>query len=80
MPYIEKAFAGEVSVLPDFQYDAKKTVQKGRNPWIRSHLYPVKDENGEIQNVVMMYEDLTERKQAEEALREERKRTQVNIE
>ncbi len=68
MPYIEKAFAGEVSLLPDFQYDAKKTVQKGRNPWIRSHLYPVKDEKGEIQNVVMMYEDLTERKQTEDEL------------
>ena len=69
MPYIEKAFAGEASSLPEFEYDAKKTVQKGRKPWIRSHIYPVKDENGDIRNVVMMHEDTTARKQAEEELK-----------
>jgi signal transduction histidine kinase len=35
---------------------------------VRTHLYPVLDENGEIKNVVDVEEDITERKQAEERL------------
>ncbi len=70
IPYIEKAFEGETATLPEFEYDVRKVAQKGRKLWIRSYIYPVKGENGEIRNVVMMHEDITERKQAEIALQE----------
>jgi len=69
IPYIEKAFEGETATLPEYEYNARNTVQKGRKLWIRSYIYPVKDENGEIQNVVMIHEDITERKQAEAELK-----------
>jgi len=69
MPYIEKAFEGETAILPEFEYNVRKTVQKGRKLWIRSYIYPVKDDNGEIQNVVMIHEDITERKRAEAELK-----------
>jgi len=68
MPYIKRGFAGETLSLPPFEYDPVKTkvVQKGGKRWIQSLMYPVKDENGEIQNVVMMHEDITERVQYDE--------------
>lgn len=69
MPYIERAFAGEAISLPPFEYDALETTRTGgRKRWIQSYIYPVKDKNGEIQNLFMMHEDITERKRAEEAL------------
>ena len=79
MPYIERAFAGEALSLPPFEYDPWKTVKKGRKRWIQSHIYPVKGENGVIRNVVMMHEDITERKRAEEALITERERLEAII-
>lgn len=70
MPYIERAFAGETTSLPPFEYDARRTVQKGEKRWVQSYIYPVKGESGEIRNVVMMHEDITELKRAEDKLKE----------
>lgn len=79
MPLIEKAFAGEFVTLPIVEYDSGAALEnleimnvKGRKPWIHTNLYPVRDENGEILDIVSMYEDITERKQAEDRLRQER--------
>ncbi len=71
MPFIKRGFAGETLSLPSFEYDPvkAKVVQKGRKRWIQSLMYSVKDENGKIMNVVMMHEDITERKNAEENIR-----------
>jgi signal transduction histidine kinase/CheY-like chemotaxis protein len=73
MPLIEKAFAGEPVNLPPIKYDAANTLKglgftnaKMRNPWIQGRFYPVKSADGEILNIVSIYEDITERKQAEE--------------
>jgi len=66
MPYIERGFAGETLSLPPFEYDPVKTVEKGKKRWIQSHIYPVKDKSGEIRNVIMMHEDISERKEREE--------------
>jgi PAS domain S-box-containing protein len=76
MPLFERAFAGEPVILPPIEYDAGRTLEDleitsegGSKRWIQCHLYPVKGANGEILNVVLMYEDITKRKQAEEELR-----------
>ncbi len=76
MPYIERGFAGESVLLPPLEYDAADTVQtleisdaKGRKRWILSRIYPLIDERGQIQNVVMQHEDITERMRVEETLR-----------
>lgn len=70
MPFIEKAFAGEAVIIPTSEYDVKDNFGKGFKKWVQAHVYPIKDSIGKIVNVILVHEDITERKQAEEALRE----------
>jgi len=71
-PLVEKAFQGEPVVLPPIQYSAQQTTEDFdlppmdvRTPWIRCHLYPVKDEDGNVDFVVNTYQDITDIKNAE---------------
>jgi len=83
MPYVKRAFAGEALSLPPFEYEPKKTRAtriKARKRWIQSRIYPVKGKNGEIRNVVMMHEDITERKRAEEKLKQYSERLEEMVE
>ncbi|GAC1632759.1 MAG: hypothetical protein NVS4B2_17840 [Chloroflexota bacterium] len=69
MPYILRAFAGEVVDLPTIKYEPDKTmVIEGSSPyrWVRAAMYPVKDESGVIQELVLVHEDITEQKEAED--------------
>ncbi len=75
MPFIEKAFKGGSVVLPVVAYDASATVDKlsvggagGKSCWIQLRLYPIKNEKGEVVNVVGIEEDITSRKQAEQEI------------
>ena len=71
-PLVEKAFQGEPVVLPPIQYSAQQTTEDFdlpamdvRSPWIQCHLYPVKDEQGNVDFVVNTYQDITDIKYAE---------------
>jgi len=75
MPYIRKGFAGEAAAIPPIMYDPNETIpdrSSHREPqrWVRAFIYPVKDERGNVREVVLMHEDITEHKRAEDALRE----------
>jgi len=77
---IDRAFAGEHVVLPPVQYDGNRTIAEVGmggveglgSPVIQCHLYPVKDENGDLEYVVNTYVDLTELRRAEQEAREQR--------
>jgi PAS domain S-box-containing protein len=78
MPLIEKAYKdGESVILPSIQYDPLEMMKEsgfdkpsGRKRWIQCRIYPTKDEGGRLSNVVHIIEDITERKQVEESLKE----------
>lgn len=70
MPFIEKAFAGEAVIIPTSEYDVKDNFGKGLKKWVQAHVYPIKDSIGKIVNVILVHEDITKRKLAEEGLRE----------
>ena len=65
--YIEEALSGKVVETPEIEFlspfSDEATV-------VKSRLFPVFDPDGELTNVVVMHEDITERMKAEEALRE----------
>jgi PAS domain S-box-containing protein len=67
--YLEKAFSGEAVFIPAAEYDAHKTLGIGTIRWVQAHAYPVKNEGGDIRIVVLMHEDISERKQAEEKIK-----------
>ncbi len=72
MPYIEKGFAGEATEIPPIVYNpADNPVVTGpvRDRWVRAHIYPIKDERGRIDGIVLMHEDVTEKKRIEDAIR-----------
>lgn len=61
MPYVERGFAGETVEMPPVAYDTPDSLKSGRKRWFQARIYPIKDELGRIRNVIMMYEDITER-------------------
>jgi PAS domain S-box-containing protein len=71
MPYISRGFAGEAAVIPPIMYDPEETIpdrttHKEPKRWVRAFIYPVKDAAGKVREVVLMHEDITERKRVEE--------------
>ena len=72
MPLIEKGFNGEAAELPAINYNpADNPVARGptNDRWVRAHIYPIKDEAGAINDVVLVHEDVTEKKHIEDAIR-----------
>ncbi len=69
--YMKEALSGKTVETPEIEfispYEDKRTVT-------RSRLFPIFDAAGKLTNVVVMHEDITGRKRAEEALRESERR------
>src|SRR5215212_2974069 len=72
MPYIEEGFAGRAAAIPPVKYEPEHTipdVSSVSHRWVRAFIYPVKDAGGNVQEVVLVHEDITERMQADEERR-----------
>jgi PAS domain S-box-containing protein len=61
LPTVQRAFAGETIALPTVLY----TNRTGRSRWIEPFLYPIKDADGQILEVISITKDVTDRTQAE---------------
>jgi PAS domain S-box-containing protein len=79
LPLLRRAFgldgaatpegAGESVTLPPLRYDVAATTSgRGRTTWTQAHAYPVRDASGAVARVVLAHEDVTARREAEEAL------------
>ncbi len=72
MPYIEQGFAGQTVSIPLIRYVPERSipgVSEVSERWVQSYIYPVKSETGEILEVVLTHEDITDRMRAEENYR-----------
>jgi len=70
MPLIERAFAGEAVKFPDMEFDPAKAGLPGKKRWIRAKVSHVRDSDGILRNIVLMSEDVTDKKEAKMALQE----------
>jgi PAS domain S-box-containing protein len=74
---IEKAFSGEAVALNPIFYAPTVNGRSSQPRWLEPFLYAIKDDAGNVQEVVMLGLDITERKQAETALQETEIRLQA---
>ena len=72
MPLIRRAFAGELVVLPPTPWRPDRGARAGQLLVVQATMYPVKDEDGVVRQVVLMHEDITERQHAKDALQAQR--------
>ena len=64
----ESAFEGNVVHAPPIWYDPKKSGAAGRGRWLTAIFSPVKDESGDVTEVAIMFNDITDLKLAQEEL------------
>ncbi|MDQ3799703.1 MAG: PAS domain S-box protein [Acidobacteriota bacterium] len=74
MPYIRRGFAGEATEIPPILYDPDETIpdlSRYEQPqrWTKAVIYPIKDAAGNVREVVLVHEDITAQKLAEEKVR-----------
>jgi PAS domain S-box-containing protein len=77
MPYIRRGFSGEAVTFPPVQYDGNRTLGSGKKRWVQGRIYPVRDAARTIRNVILVHEDITERKRDEEALQQANKKLTI---
>ncbi len=72
-PFVEKAFQGESVVFPVVEYNPASTKEdmniddpEPEKRWVQVQMYPIKSESGEVLKIVVIEEDITQRKIAEE--------------
>jgi len=63
-PYLERAFAGQAQDVPPVYYDPAEIGKPGRPRWTSARIYPVRNSDGEITDVVLVHEDVTELREA----------------
>ncbi len=72
MPYVKQGFDGQAVAIPPVKYEPEETIPDVSDVpyrWVRAFIYPVKDAVGNVQEVVLVHEDITERMNAEEERR-----------
>ncbi|NQV50674.1 MAG: PAS domain S-box protein, partial [Candidatus Marinimicrobia bacterium] len=78
MPYVLKGFAGEITDVPAVEYNpveaealkATRMVQGWEKRYLAARFFPIFQESGEIHEIVLTHEDVSERMNAEERLLE----------
>ncbi|HKQ40486.1 MAG TPA: MASE1 domain-containing protein [Verrucomicrobiae bacterium] len=74
--YVRRAFDGHPVEIPPIEYDPNKTLpdrtrHKDARRWVAAVAYPLKNPDGAVREVVLIHQDITARKRAEEMLASE---------
>lgn len=82
--YLRRGFAGEATAIPAILYDPEAVLPQPRtreNParWVTGFIYPIKDERGTIREVVLVHQDITLQRRAEDELRDVARRLDLAL-
>ncbi len=68
LPYMKRIFNGEDIAFPILKF--KPDSRHQGDIYLRTYYYPIKDSRGIPQNIVILHEDLTKMKRAEDAIKD----------
>lgn len=71
MPYIKRAFKGEVLSLPPIRYEPGRTIPIKNvvsYKWLAAQMYPIRNDKKKITHIVLQHEDITDKKDSEIAV------------
>ena len=85
LSHIRRGFAGEATAIPAIWYDPNETLpetstRSDPRRWVRAFIHPIKNESGEITEVVLIHEDMTDQKLAELNLQANEERLRIGEE
>lgn len=85
LSYIRQAFAGYPSQVPAIEYDPNETIPNrtrhhDARRWVSAVAYPLKDDSGNVQEVILVHDDITSRQKADTDLRESERRLRLALE
>ena len=61
MPYLKAGFAGRGTKIPAINYVPSEFAAIGRARWVEGLVEPIFDENGAVQEVVLIHQDVTDK-------------------
>jgi len=79
-PLLDRAFAGETIEMPPVVFIPDRGRYSGQPLWTRTIAYPVTNDIGQVEELVLIHENITERRRAEQALRESEQRLRATYE
>jgi PAS domain S-box-containing protein len=80
--YINKAYAGEYVDVPIYEYDSSgktEAYKKGRKRSLSTKIFPLKNKNNKINNIVITHEDVTEQEETRKLLEDKSKELETTI-
>ncbi len=71
--FIKKAYAGQIVKLPPYMFNSSGKTEAdgvGRVRWLNTKIYPLKNSDNKVTNIVINHEDISDKIFAENSLRE----------
>lgn len=80
MPKIREALAGKHVLVPALEYDRAATPEvfcQGGRVWVRTFIAPLMNEDGTLREIMLVHEDVSERREMEQALAEKQQQHEM---
>jgi PAS domain S-box-containing protein len=83
LAYVKRAYAGELVEVPEYEFNPTGETEAqglGRKRWLHTRIYPLKDHDDHVRNIVITHEDITNRKNIEKKLAESEQHFRASFE